>query len=125
VERARKRGLRISEDEHVTFVVGQETIAPESHKTSLIKRLRILAYNKISNNTQGKIEYYNLPPDNTLEVGGESVLSFLVFVCEMSQDASNVILNRLEVNLFSKNPKSIKMTKRSACLRGTLSEPFH
>ncbi|KAJ3411109.1 hypothetical protein HDV05_002718 [Chytridiales sp. JEL 0842] len=73
VERARKRGLRIQPDEHVTFVVGREIVASEP-KTPLFKKMRLALYNKIGNNTQGKIEYYNLPPTDTLEIGSELII---------------------------------------------------
>ncbi|KAJ3164274.1 hypothetical protein HK101_000484 [Irineochytrium annulatum] len=76
VERSRKRGLRMKPDERVTFVVGREIVASHSG-TPWIKRLRIAVYSSIGANTEGKIEYYNLPPRDTLEIGSQMVLETL------------------------------------------------
>ncbi|KAJ3034796.1 hypothetical protein HDV00_004619 [Rhizophlyctis rosea] len=67
VNRARKRGLRMAPDEKPSFLVGKELIksGPESW---FWQRIRRSAYDFIDRNTQGKIEYFNLPPDDTLEV---------------------------------------------------------
>ncbi|KAJ3215546.1 hypothetical protein HDU67_000267 [Dinochytrium kinnereticum] len=73
IERSRKRGLRMKPDEIVTFVVGREIIAPHA-QVPWYKKLRILAYTGISATTEGKVEYYNLPPADTLEIGSQMIL---------------------------------------------------
>ncbi|KAI8837035.1 potassium transporter-domain-containing protein [Chytridium lagenaria] len=73
IERARKRGLRINPEDRVTFVVGREIVAADV-ETLWYKKLRITAYLSIASNTEGKIEYYNLPPADTLEIGSQMVI---------------------------------------------------
>ncbi|KAJ3265669.1 hypothetical protein HK104_006258, partial [Borealophlyctis nickersoniae] len=66
IDRARKRGLRMPPGERVTFIVGRELIAsgPESH---FWQRIRRKCFDAIARNTQGRVEYFNLPPNDTLE----------------------------------------------------------
>ncbi|KAJ3048928.1 hypothetical protein HK097_010070 [Rhizophlyctis rosea] len=66
VNRARKRGLRMAPDEKPSFLVGKEMIksAPESR---IWQRIRRALYDVLDRNTMGKIEYFNLPPEDTLE----------------------------------------------------------
>ncbi|KAJ3098979.1 hypothetical protein HDU97_003544 [Phlyctochytrium planicorne] len=73
VERSRKRGLRLKPDEKITFVVGREIVAPDT-KSPWYQKLRTRAYTVIGSNTEGKIEYYNLPPAETLEIGSQMIL---------------------------------------------------
>ncbi|KAJ3179939.1 hypothetical protein HDU85_004223 [Gaertneriomyces sp. JEL0708] len=67
VERAKKRGLRLQAGEEVAFVVGRDMIQT-GPKSSWIARLRRTIFDVIARNTQGKIDYYSLPRDSTLEV---------------------------------------------------------
>ncbi|KAI8998231.1 potassium transporter-domain-containing protein [Gaertneriomyces semiglobifer] len=67
VERAKKRGLRLQAGEEVAFVVGRDMIQT-GPKSSWIARLRRTVFDVIARNTQGKIDYYSLPRDSTLEV---------------------------------------------------------
>ncbi|KAJ3331576.1 hypothetical protein HDU76_002800 [Blyttiomyces sp. JEL0837] len=72
VERARKRGLRVKPDERVTFIVGREIVAPSAN-TNVLKKMRLAAYKAIGNNTEGKVDYYNLPPTDTLETNSRQI----------------------------------------------------
>ncbi|KAJ3262423.1 hypothetical protein HDU77_000341 [Chytriomyces hyalinus] len=74
VERARKRGLRMAADERATFVVGRELVRTKADEKGTIKKLRVLAYSAISANTEGKIEYFNLPARDTLEIGAQMLI---------------------------------------------------
>ncbi|KAJ3012396.1 UNVERIFIED_CONTAM: hypothetical protein HDU68_001236 [Siphonaria sp. JEL0065] len=74
VDRARKRGLRMAADERATFVVGRELVTSKKEDKDIFKKLRILAYSAISSNTEGKIDYFNLPPKDTLEIGAQMML---------------------------------------------------
>ncbi|KAJ3076956.1 hypothetical protein HDU98_010232 [Podochytrium sp. JEL0797] len=74
VDRAKKRGLRMAPDERVTFVVGKELVNTRKENKDLMKRLRVLAYAMIMSNTEGKIEYFNLPAKDTLEIGAQMML---------------------------------------------------
>ncbi|RKO85150.1 potassium transporter-domain-containing protein, partial [Blyttiomyces helicus] len=67
MERAKKRGLRIKPEERVVFVVGHEIIAsgPDSRWW---ERLRRTIFDTVSRNSLGKVEYFNLPPAQTLEL---------------------------------------------------------
>ncbi|ORY44041.1 hypothetical protein BCR33DRAFT_785291 [Rhizoclosmatium globosum] len=74
VERARKRGLRIGAEERPTFVVGRELVSTKKDEKDFIKKFRVLSYSAISSNTEGKIEYFNLPAKDTLEIGAQMLL---------------------------------------------------
>ncbi|KAJ1569720.1 hypothetical protein HK405_004918 [Cladochytrium tenue] len=69
VERARKRGLRVKPEEKVTFVVGRELVTCSRSETTLLQRLQVAAFTSIGANTQGMVDYFNLPPSDTLEIG--------------------------------------------------------
>ncbi|KAI9204803.1 potassium transporter [Polychytrium aggregatum] len=73
LERAKKRGLRMKPGDPLVFVVGREIIA-SCKEATVFSRIRRTAYDAISRNTEGKIEYFNLPPNDTLEVSGQIVL---------------------------------------------------
>ncbi|KAI8618750.1 potassium transporter-domain-containing protein [Chytriomyces sp. MP71] len=74
VERARKRGLRMAADERATFVVGRELVKTRADEKGALKKLRVLAFSAISSNTEGKIEYFNLPARDTLEIGAQMLI---------------------------------------------------
>ena len=74
VNRARKRGLRLAPDEVPSFLVGKEIIK-SGPGSRFWQRLRRALYDILDRNTMGKIEYFNLPPEDTLEVCVFFVLS--------------------------------------------------
>ncbi|KNC99679.1 uncharacterized protein SPPG_05061 [Spizellomyces punctatus DAOM BR117] len=73
MERAKKRGLRMAKDDKVVFIVGRELIQ-SGEKARWLDRIRRALYDTLSRNTQGKIDYYNLPHDATLEMASYIVL---------------------------------------------------
>ncbi|TPX61569.1 hypothetical protein SpCBS45565_g07225 [Spizellomyces sp. 'palustris'] len=73
MERAKKRGLRMAKDEKVVFIVGRELIQ-SGENARWLDRMRRALYDTLSRNTQGKIDYYNLPHDATLEMASYIVL---------------------------------------------------
>ncbi|KAI8819244.1 potassium transporter-domain-containing protein [Fimicolochytrium jonesii] len=67
LERAKKRGLRMKAGEKISFIVGRE-IVHSTISSRLFGRLRRQMYNTIARNLPGKMEYFDLPPGDTLEV---------------------------------------------------------
>ncbi|KAJ3126966.1 hypothetical protein HK098_006924 [Nowakowskiella sp. JEL0407] len=67
IEKSKKRGLRIAPEETVVFVIGREMIKA-GHHTKWWHRFSVNFYDLISRNTESKIDYFNLPANDTLEV---------------------------------------------------------
>ncbi|KAJ3147106.1 hypothetical protein HDU86_008102 [Geranomyces michiganensis] len=67
MNRAKKRGLRIQPGEEVNFIVGQEIVLSGPQAT-WFRRVRRSFYHLIVRNTPTRVDYYNLPHVQTLEM---------------------------------------------------------
>ncbi|TPX59698.1 hypothetical protein PhCBS80983_g02303 [Powellomyces hirtus] len=67
IERAKKRGLRIKPDEEVVFIVGREIVL-SGEASTWFRRARRNLFEVLVRNTQSRVDYYNLPQVQTLEM---------------------------------------------------------
>ncbi|KAI9342778.1 potassium transporter [Zopfochytrium polystomum] len=74
VERARKRGLRVKGDEHVTFVVGRDVVSSARDEKSVLKKMQLAFFARMVANTESLTEFYNLPPSDTLEIASQLII---------------------------------------------------